>query len=590
MSSTPKGPNPEDDAGPQASAAPGPALDQTFLGVAPAKPAPTPAAAPSTAAPPPVAAPPIARPAGAAARMTAPAPAAALGSEASAPARGSAIIAAPMISVQGSRASATTSPRPSRAGESGAAPGAPEPAPPVQPDARGQSTSRITRAANPEETPSHGTPRELVSPAAASPPLQPQRTLAPGGPASPAGFSVEARAPLTPQVPPRMELGQQRTALASEYLRAAREAALAVNPVPPAHESGAAGRGWQETHTRDASHDDFGTQASVAPPFPDHDRDARARAVQPSFALAPPSPLPAPPPIGSMAASLPMPMPALGQHRPGPPAFGRTLLDSPGGAAHEDRPSSPPFGRPSSPPGVPGQFEHVPMPRGSLSDQSALQIPIDQSSAGWDQLGLGHDSTEKLSGHVKSSARRRLLLLSALATLAVAAIGFVTFGDRLMGSSQRQQALLPRPAAPASLPLQAPPSVDTTASRPNGLPSTREPLVAARSATAGRELTAAASAKHSARSEADAPEDEAAAAASARAAEALASPEDKLAAEAARQVIASRYPEALPIYRELARKFPQNTAYAAMAHILEQKIAAAAAPNGAKDNMPGATR
>jgi hypothetical protein len=535
MSSTAKGPNPEDAAGPQASAAPGPALDQTFLGVAPGKPAPLSVAAPPIATPPPVAAPP----------MTAPAPAAALGSGGSAPARGSAIIAAPMISVQGSRATAPTSPR----------------------------------AANPDETPSHGTPRELVAPARADAPLQPQRTLAPSGPKDLAGFSPQARAPLAPQIPPRMELGQQRTALASEYLRAAREAALAEHVIPPPRESASAGRGWQEMPPPDPSRDDFGTQASVAPPFPDHDRDARAPRVQPSFALAPPAPLPAPPPIGSMAASLPMPMAAMGQHRSGPPAFGRTMLDPPGGpAAHEDRPSSPPFGRPSSPPGVPGQFEHVPMPRGSLSDQSALQIPIDQSSAGWDQLGLGHDSTEKLSGHVKSSARTRLLLLSALATLAVAAIGFVTFGDRLMGSAQRQQALLPRPAAPlapASLPLEAPPAMDTNGSRPSGLPATPEPL-------------AAASGKHSPKSEPDSPEDEAAAAAAARAAEALASPEDKLAAEAARQVIASRYPEALPMYRELARKFPQNTAYGVMAHILEQKVAPAAVPNGAKDNLPGA--
>jgi hypothetical protein len=44
------------------------------------------------------------------------------------------------------------------------------------------------------------------------------------------------------------------------------------------------------------------------------------------------------------------------------------------------------------------------------------------------------------------------------------------------------------------------------------------------------------------------------------------------------------------MYRELARKFPQNTAYGAMARILEQKVAPAAAPNAAKDNMPGATR
>ena len=34
----------------------------------------------------------------------------------------------------------------------------------------------------------------------------------------------------------------------------------------------------------------------------------------------------------------------------------------------------------------------------------------------------------------------------------------------------------------------------------------------------------------------------------------------------------------LPLYRELQRSYPQNTAYAAMAHVLEQKTAAGGKP------------
>jgi len=55
-------------------------------------------------------------------------------------------------------------------------------------------------------------------------------------------------------------------------------------------------------------------------------------------------------------------------------------------------------------------------------------------------------------------------------------------------------------------------------------------------------------------------------------AEVSASPESRLAAAAARHAIAGRYAEALPVYRELARAYSQNTAYGAMAHVLEQKL------------------
>jgi hypothetical protein len=70
------------------------------------------------------------------------------------------------------------------------------------------------------------------------------------------------------------------------------------------------------------------------------------------------------------------------------------------------------------------------------------------------------------------------------------------------------------------------------------------------------------------------PVDSKAAAEAHRAAEASATPESRLAAQAARHVLAARFAEALPLYRQLQQSFPQNTAYAAMTRVLEQKTAA----------------
>jgi hypothetical protein len=51
-----------------------------------------------------------------------------------------------------------------------------------------------------------------------------------------------------------------------------------------------------------------------------------------------------------------------------------------------------------------------------------------------------------------------------------------------------------------------------------------------------------------------------------------ASPESQLAATAGRHVLSGNYAEALPLYRQLERSWPENTAYAAMARLLEKKV------------------
>jgi hypothetical protein len=51
-----------------------------------------------------------------------------------------------------------------------------------------------------------------------------------------------------------------------------------------------------------------------------------------------------------------------------------------------------------------------------------------------------------------------------------------------------------------------------------------------------------------------------------------ATPESQLAATAGRHVLSGNYAEALPLYRQLERSWPENTAYAAMAKLLEKKV------------------
>jgi hypothetical protein len=227
------------------------------------------------------------------------------------------------------------------------------------------------------------------------------------------------------------------------------------------------------------------------------------------------------------------------------------------------------------------RFEQVPSARGSLAQQQTgfgLHIPIDQSSSDWGRANLEQTGAGKSKEKPASQAR-----LIVLAALAVAAIGFAAFGKQLIGGkptsptdgmeqraaqdeseSPKQATLtnLPGSAQPAS-PLAAAPPAEAEvapaaagpAAAPAVLPSVPDPEEKAEPVD---------------------PADAKATEAARKQAEAAASPESKLAAQAARHVLVARYSDALPLYRQLQQSYPQNTAYAAMVRVLEQKTAGAA--------------
>jgi hypothetical protein len=158
------------------------------------------------------------------------------------------------------------------------------------------------------------------------------------------------------------------------------------------------------------------------------------------------------------------------------------------------------------------------------------------------------------------------------------AIGFAVFGKRLLGGAPPQ-----RSAQSQALPA-APPTWDSTGSTDQAMLANRPvtanapapisapvapPVATAPPVAAATNAEPATSAETT--EEAAASADGTAAAGGAQA-EAAASPESRLAAQGARHAIAGRYAEALPVYRELARTYSQNTAYTAMAHVLEQKL------------------
>ena len=298
-----------------------------------------------------------------------------------------------------------------------------------------------------------------------------------------------------------------------------------------------------------------GTQASVAPPHLDGPTPARMDAAAPA---------PHAPPAAAMAGMAPAPHAA----RAAVPPLAGTMLEPPR--------SLPAPATAAPPASFATRFEQVPSARGAFSQHGSgapapLPIPIDQSAVDWAQTG---GSTKAGGAKNASSSPLRLILLAALA---VVAVGFAVVGKQLLGGDPPQRtahvptlaAPQPRPLDPAGSPDQAlmanrpvavsppPPVATATPSTPPALPpaatNAEEPAVAAET-TEGAEASA----------------DEVPA--GGPQAEAAASPESRLAAEGARHAIAGRYAEALPVYRELARAYSQNTAYTAMARVLEQKL------------------
>jgi hypothetical protein len=210
-------------------------------------------------------------------------------------------------------------------------------------------------------------------------------------------------------------------------------------------------------------------------------------------------------------------------------------------------PGAPTTGAPAASRG----FEPVPVVRAPLAESlSGALSPIVE-------LG-GHRHLPPSIRHRPRSTRRDMLgrwLL--LASVALATVGIVTLASHLVNryrnspSGTRAIATAEGPAPDTRAPVVA----SSTATSRALMPSRPAP----EPATDGRPRVVFAT---------GAPGDTSVE----RATAASAGPESQLAATAGRHVLSGNYAEALPLYRELERSSPGNTAYAAMARLLEKRV------------------
>lgn len=243
------------------------------------------------------------------------------------------------------------------------------------------------------------------------------------------------------------------------------------------------------------------------------------------------------------------------------------------------------------------RFEPVPSVRAPLGEQSpgsfGLPAAGDHGASDWSQQtaapGAGANAKTQKSG-------RSQLRLFALASLALGAIAFATFGDELVGRGV-SQGLVASAAGPASDVDTATAMAQTTlANRPREAAAREAPTVASTAtATALASPTAdgpAATAATDVERMSDEPRNDLREASAHEGADiepsdSSASPEAKLGAAAGRHVIAGRYAEALPIYQQLQQTAPENTAYAAMVRVLGRRLSTAQG-SGASPEAPAA--
>lgn len=673
MSTPPKEPKPEDARRGGASA-----LESTYLGVAP---------------------------------TITPEQAAAAGG---APAAGSAIIAAPMISVSDRTKRGAAQPA------AAVTPGAAAPAAavaPVAPPARGTGlqggwqSAGIPRAPSPEQTIVHGTPGAWPMPPLGTPPAPapqvvtppqvvaapqvmaaPQRVETPWfeqRPAAPPRPATPAQAPRAATQSPNAAGGLHHTALASDYLRGARDAAFGGGAVAPAAQRPPqpAEAGHQTAYSpisTPAAPPPHWQEPPAAPPYtqpPLHQGSAAA-----SAGYAPPPPTMGPPPTAELSSPVPISLhqpqasvqvfyaePESGHslrgtqasvapkeltasfHAPMPPVIQQATPAPAPVAAHAplaaalmapvaspvrhampqglagtmlDRtPSIPggalPQGTPPPPANPTLRFEQVPAPRSSLAQQATsfgLNIPVDHQATQWGRPAAEGKAKGRPSKSKEKPSQLRMVVLTFFALLSVLAAAFgpelrVWVDSRSNGAQRRpvasvaDQATLTNlpssgasrsaPTATGSATAAAPSAVAAAAPAataiPAAMPTSTAPATAAPTAnvdnvtpgsTAAGTAAAAAAPTVETAPVAAPPDDEATTtkgkhgrkdrnARTAGEADAPTAAESRLAAEAGKHVIAARYTDALPLYRELQRDYPQNTAYAAMVKVLEQKVAGA---------------
>lgn len=664
MSTPPKEPKPE-----EARRGGAPNLESTYLGVAPIVPEPL-------------------GPTGAVPAAGSPSPAA--GGSAAA---GSAIIATPMISVSDRSKRAGAAPpqaaqpqavhvQPQAAQPQAVQPpaAAAQPAAPPRPTGLqgGWQSAGIPRALGFEQTALHGSPGAWPMP-----PAVPRQQPAAAPPQTPP-VAPAARA-ATPN--PGPVAGLQHTALASDYLRNARDAAqggaeAAVQQPIAQVQPGAYGRPAAESPAAQPEPRRAQRQESVEPapqvqvPAVDLNATVASGGFVSPLPTAPP-PTQGPPPTAELSSPAPIPLHTVSQGpvqvsfaepergpsprsmntqasvAPPPGELGASFHGPMAAAVHEAAPAPPappaadraghspsPMAAAPSPvrhvipqalvgtmldrtPSVPGKelpqggppppanptlrFEQVPPPRSSLAQQATsfgLNIPIDHNATQWGRPA--HDGKTKALPGRKPKARSqwRMVVLAALALLSVV---FAAFGPELRAfavaelnrlrpdtagrggqpTAAADQATLtnlpgPAPGVPAASGEAQAAAVSTPAAVAAPAHVAAEPAVPPAEAEAG-----AAAAPPAPEASSDEPEPSArksrrgargreakAQVEAAAAAAAAASPESKLAAEAGRHVLAARFADALPLYRTLQRDYPQNTAYAAMTRVLEQKLSA----------------
>ena len=406
--STPTGPKTPGAPAPEATSRA--SLEQTFLGVSPAVRPPLDAPSPPPVAPPPVA--PPAHPIASSAPAHAP----------------SRIVAAPVIAVSSKTGSAPSTPRV-----------AAEPASPVE---RPMPTPRVEAQPNPvsEQTLVQPTPVAVAGTLRTAPTAPALRNPFP----KPEAYAVPPRASDTS----RALGGADRTALSSDYLRAARDAALGRS-----HDV----RASEQLH-RAPTPNVLPNRRAFAPasnpvPAANEPRDEAPRSFSTQQSLG------SEPPPRAAAES-----PAMGGHRA--PAFG-TVLEAPRGLppppALPALPAIPPSERGAAPA---SRFEPVPAARTHLSDRGATAVSghsLGHISVDWSpELA---DRARSAVAAPKSGATRVALLV--LAALVLVVLGFVTLGGPLRRVVARvaRQAIATEPDnTPAASPT---PAQTTLSNRPS---------------------------------------------------------------------------------------------------------------------------
>ena len=323
--------------------------------------------------------------------------------------------------------------------------------------------------------------------------------------------------------------------------------AVLAPPRPAAREGAAAERAAPSEHTALSA---------------DYLRDARAAALD-EVAQRPASPNPlalAPTeraPIAEVAAAVASALASASDtHRSVAPA----LEPGPGPAA-----LGAPVAGGSGPTGTRG-FEPVPVVRAPLAESLSSALgPLAELGSSRNPLPPSSRPRPAAPREREGGVGRWLLLVA----VALITVGVVSVGGRLwhryraQGARQRViasvEASAASPAAPSSSDGPSAASHALLANRPAPDPGTGE-RVRVVSATAQGSASEPSSS---------------------------ASPESQLAATAGRHVLSGNYAEALPLYRQLERSWPENTAYAAMARLLEKKVGS---QNDTRTVTPAAAR